>query len=133
MLGLTTAMIDRTGKVWKADLADHKTVHHGQSRILHFGPQAQLILARYLSADPTQPLFGIIRTAYCRAITHACERAEIERWVPHQLRHTTADIVRQRFGLEHAQSALGHSKASMSEHYAKAGHGKASEVALLIG
>ena len=133
MLGLTPGMIDRTGEVWKAALVDHKTQHHGQSRMLHFGPQAQLILARYLSADPTQPLFSIIRTAYCRAITRACERAEIERWVPHQLRHTTADIVRQRFGLEHAQSVLGHSKASMSEHYAKAGHSKASEVALLIG
>jgi integrase len=133
LLKLTTAMIDRTDKVWNATLADHKTVHHGQSRTLHFGPQAQLILTKYLSADPDQPLFKILRTAYCRAITRACERAEIARWVPHQLRHTAADAVRQRFGLEHAQSVLGHSKASMSEHYAKAGHGKASEVALLIG
>ena len=133
MLGLTTAMIARTGEVWKAALVDHKCQHHGQSRTLHFGPQAQLIIMKYLSADPDKPLFNIIRTAYCRAITRVCERAEIERWVPHQLRHKTADIVRQRFGLEHAQSVLGHSKASMSEHYAKVGSIKASEVALLIG
>jgi len=133
LLMLTTAMIDRTGEVWKAALVDHKCQHHGQSRTLHFGPQAQLILAKYLSADPDQPLFKILRTAYCRAITRACEKGGIERWVPHQLRHTAADAVRQQFGLEHTQSVLGHSKANMSEHYAKAGSIKAAEVALKIG
>ena len=133
LLMLTTAMIDRTGEVWKAALVDHKCQHHGQSRTLHFGPQAQLILAKYLSADFDQPLFKILRTAYCRAITRACEKAGIERWVPHQLRHTAADAVRQQFGLEHTQSVLGHSKANMSEHYAKAGSIKAAEVALKIG
>ena len=133
LLMLTTAMIDRRGEVWKAALVDHKCQHHGQSRTLHFGPQAQLILAKYLSADPGHPLFKIIRTAYCRAITRACEKAGIDRWVPHQLRHTAADAVRQQFGLEHTQSVLGHSKANMSEHYAKAGSIKAAEVALKIG
>jgi len=67
LLKLTTGMIDRTGDVWKADINDHKTVHHDQSRTLHFGPQAQLILAKYLSADPDAKLFGITRTAFCRA------------------------------------------------------------------
>ena len=133
LLMLTTRMIDRSGSVWKADLADHKCVHHGQRRVLFFGPQTQLILAKYLSADPEQPLFKILRTAYCRSITRACEKAGIARWVPHQLRHTAADTVRQQFGLEHTQSVLGHSKASMSEHYAKAGLTKAAEVALKIG
>lgn len=133
LLKLTTGMIDRTGPVWLARLTGHKTEHHGLSRTLAFGPQSQLILAKHLSADPDAPLFGIIRTAYCRAITRACEKAEIPRWVPHQLRHTAADAIRQQFGLEHTQAVLGHAKANMSEHYAKAGMGKAAEVALKIG
>jgi integrase len=92
-----------------------------------------LILRKYLSADPAEPLFPITRHAYCRAVTRACEKAGIDRWIPHQLRHTAADTVRQQFGLEHCQSVLGHSKADMSEHYAKAGSAKAHEVALKIG
>lgn len=133
LLSLTTGAIDRTGEVWTAELSDHKTAHHGQSRTLHFGPQSQLILTRHLSADPRQPVFPITRHAYCRAITRACEKAGIERWVPHQLRHTAAGVVRDQFGLEHCQSVLGHSKADMTEHYAKAGTAKAQEVALKIG
>ena len=133
LLQLTTGAIRREGAVWTAELTDHKTRHHGQSRTLHFGPQSQLILRKYLSADPAEPMFKIIRTAYCRAITRACEKAGIDRWVPHQLRHTAADVVRQQFGLEHCQSVLGHSKADMTEHYAKAGQAKAHEVALKIG
>ena len=133
MLALTTGAINRTAEVWTAELSDHKTLHHGKSRTLHFGPKVQLILRKHLSADPAEPLFKITRHAYCRAVTRACEKAGIERWIPHQLRHTAADTVRQQFGLEHTQSVLGHSKASMSEHYAKAGQAKAAEVALKIG
>jgi len=133
LLQLTTGGINRTGDVWAAELSDHKTRHHGQRRVLHFGPKSQLILSRYLSADPDAQLFPITRAAYCRAITRACDQAKIERWVPHQLRHTAADTVRQSFGLEHCQSILGHSKADMTEHYAKAGQAKAAEVARAIG
>lgn len=133
LLGLTTRAINRTGEVWAAVLGDHKTSHHGQSRTLHFGPQSQLILTRHLKADPNALMFNITRNGYRRAVTRACEVAKIDRWVPHQLRHTAAEAVRQQFGLEHCQSVLGHSKADMTEHYAKAGSEKAREVALKIG
>ena len=73
------------------------------------------------------------RIAYRRAITRACERLGIDRWVPHQLRHTNADVVREEFGLVYVQSVLGHAKANMSEHYAKASRKKAAEVARKIG
>ena len=126
-------MLIRTGDVWKADISDHKTVHHDQSRTVFFGPHAQVILKKYLSADPDAKLFGITRTAFCRAITRACEKAGIDRWVPHQMRHTTGHNVREEFGLEHTQAVLGHSKASMTEHYAKASRTKAAEVARKVG
>ena len=133
LLKLTTGMIDRTGDVWKADISDHKTVHHDQSRTLHFGPHAQLILAKYLSADPAARLFGMSRNAFCRTITRACDKAGIERWVPHQMRHTNACDVREQFGLEHTQAVLGHAHADMTQHYAKVSSKKAAEVARKIG
>ena len=79
LLALTTGAINRTGEVWTAELSDHKTAHHGQSRTLHFGPKVQLILRKYLSADPAEPLFPITRHAYCRAVTRGCEKAGIAR------------------------------------------------------
>lgn len=112
-------MLIRTGDVWKADISDHKTVHHDQSRTVFFGPHAQVILKKYLSADPDERLFKITGAAYRRAITRACERLGIDRWTPHCLRHTNADNVREKFGLEHTQAVLGHAHADMTQHYAK--------------
>lgn len=40
ILGPTAAAIDRSGQVWSANLGDHKTVHHGHTRILAIGPKA---------------------------------------------------------------------------------------------
>ncbi len=147
LLMLSTAMIDRSGDVWSAKLADHKCQHKGKSRTLFFGPKVQLILKRYLSADPGKPLFAITRCAYCRAITRGCEivfgmpekllkipkklsakeKAERRRlasewreqhcWTPHWLRHTAATRVREQLGIESTQALLGHSAIDMSEHY----------------
>ncbi len=133
LLSLTTGMIDRSGPVWLAKLVNHKNIHHGQARTLAIGPKAQLILTKYLLADTSKPVFEIRRDAYCRAITRACERLEVPRWVSHQLRHTAADNVRSQFGLEHTQAVLDHAKADMSEHYAKIGMSHAAEVALKFG
>lgn len=55
---LKTPGINRTGPVWFATLDKHKTAHHGLTRTICFGPQAQLILNRYLKADPDAYLFS---------------------------------------------------------------------------
>ncbi|MSU79967.1 MAG: site-specific integrase [Gemmataceae bacterium] len=55
---LKTPDIDRTGPAWFATLDKHKTAHHGHTRTICFGPQAQLILNRYLKADPDAFLFS---------------------------------------------------------------------------
>ena len=133
LLKLKTGMLDRSGDVWVAEISDHKTAHHDQSRTLYFGPQSQAILTKYLSADPNEMLFDITRAAYCRAITRACEKSGIERWVPHQMRHTNAKNVREEFGLDHTQAVLGHAHVDMTQHYAKISSKKAAEVARAIG
>lgn len=134
LLGLTTGMIDRSGPVWVARLETHKTIHHGHSRTLAIGPKAQAILEKYLlSDDPNKLILRMTRCAYNRAIVRACTILEIPRFVPHQLRHTAAVAIREKFGLEHVQSVLGHASADMSEHYGRLGILKAVEVAMKLG
>ena len=99
LLSLTTGAINRTGEVWTAELSDHKTRHHGQSRTLHFGPQSQLILRKYLSADSAEVVFRYSRAAYCRAVTRACEKAGIERWIPHHGTSAIFDLILKEQGI----------------------------------
>ncbi len=131
---LTTEMIDRSGDVWRAKLIDHKMSHAGTTRTLYFGPQAQLILTRYLNPkEPDGRLFPIRRTSYSHTIQCACRRAGVTPFVPHQLRHTAATRLREEYDLETAQTVLGHAKADMTEHYARRNEAKAVEVARAVG
>ena len=69
-----------------------------------------------------------------RAMTRACEKAGVPPITPHRLRHMAAVSIRNQFGLEHARATLGHTVASMTEHYSKmAGAKLASEVAAAVG
>jgi len=71
--------------------------------------------------------------SYRRAIERAAKKAGVERWTPHRLRHTAATEVRRQFGLDAAQSLLGHKHASVSEIYAELNTAKASDIARRIG
>ena len=134
LLTLTTPeMIEQTGNVWKANLDDHKCVHHGQTRTLHFGPQAKVILKKYVTETTGQRLFNITRTAYCRAITRACEKAGIDRWTPHWLRHTFCIRVREQYGIEAAQTLAGHKTSEMTDRYSSKMDKLASETAAAVG
>lgn len=68
LVGLTMSMLDRSGPVWLAHLTDHKTAHHGKERVLVFGPQAQAILLKYLTAKPSNRLFKISRRWYGHSV-----------------------------------------------------------------
>lgn len=133
LLKLTTEMIDRRAAIWSAKITDHKTVHHGKERVLYFGPQAQLILSRYISADPTQRLFPVRRDTYSKAIGSALKKLKLPHWSPHWLRHTAASHFREEFGLESAQVMLGHSKMDMTQLYAQQNHKAAVAVVAKIG
>ncbi|QDS91671.1 Phage integrase family protein [Roseimaritima multifibrata] len=54
---LTPGCIDREGEVWIATLTEHKTKHHGHSRRLFIGPQAQGILLPYLDRNCDEKIF----------------------------------------------------------------------------
>ncbi len=72
--------------------------------------------------------------AYADGIEAACKKAGVPHWHPHQLRHMRAAELRQQFGLESVRAALGHSFASMTDHYSKSADTElASRVAALAG
>lgn len=103
------------------------------------------------------------KDSYCRAISRGCELAfgmpaELRKtlkglsvqertrlrklaanwraqhcWSPNQLRHAAATQIRQRFGLEAAQAALGHSAADVTQIYAERDFGLAATVARQMG
>jgi integrase len=40
--------LDRSGEIWESRPASHKTQHHGKSRVVFIGPQAQAVILPYL-------------------------------------------------------------------------------------
>jgi integrase len=55
------------------------------------------------------------------------------RWSPHQLRHTAATRIRREFDIDAAKAVLGHSATNMTGRYAEIDHGRAVQVAKMIG
>ncbi len=58
LVKITPAMVDRSSKVWRITLSDHKTAYRGLSRTLYVGPQAQQILKPYLLRDENAACFS---------------------------------------------------------------------------
>lgn len=55
------------------------------------------------------------------------------KWCPLQLHHSAATTIRKRFGLEAAQTVLGHSKADVTQIYAERDYALAAMVARDVG
>jgi integrase len=75
LVGLSVGDLDRTGELWRVDLAKHKTSHKGKARTLFFNVTAQAILLKYLKAYPDAPLFNTTRMLFGNAVKRACELA----------------------------------------------------------
>ncbi|MDB5352700.1 MAG: Phage integrase family protein [Planctomycetota bacterium] len=97
--------------------------------------------------------------AYAHAIARACDRAflhstlskvrakdlsieqraelkewrRLQRWHPHQLRHSAATQLRKEFGLDVARVVLGHTSPAVTETYAEVDREKAVRAMKLIG
>ena len=54
-------------------------------------------------------------------------------WHPNQLRHSAATEIRRRFGLEAAQTVLGHARADVTQVYAQRDHALAADIMGKIG
>jgi integrase len=71
--------------------------------------------------------------SYCHAVGCACEKAGIDKWHPHQLRHNAATILRREFGLDVAKAVLGHSTLATTLLYAEADQEKARTAMEKVG
>lgn len=100
-----------------------------------------------LSMQPRKPSSRVRkrfdRNAITRAVTRAIAKANKARaeeglpllphWTPYQLRYTRLREIRKAGGREAAQAIAGHSRATMTDHYAPANWGKAARAALRNG
>lgn len=78
-------------------------------------------MERKRAEDPIRPpgeLYDV--RAYARAIRRATEKAEVDAWSPHQLRHLAATLARKRAGAEVARVVLTHSDLDATNVYAEA-------------
>ena len=71
---LTPGMIDRSGPIWTATLAHHKTAHRGKERVIYLGPQAQAVILKYLVRAEDAPLFSPAEAEAERRAKQAAER-----------------------------------------------------------
>jgi integrase len=67
------------------------------------------------------------------AIKSGTEPAPIPDWSPNQLRHSAATEIRRKFGLEAAQTVLGHAKADVTQIYAERDYTLAASIMEKIG
>lgn len=129
----------------------HKTEYLGSDLVIPVGPRAREVITHYLAASRGGLLFtprrarhnGKAREAYTawsyrKAIVRAQDRA-IRRgtlaahWTPHQLRHARGHAIRERYGLEAAQAALGHASITATQIYSAARLDLARTIALAEG
>ena len=88
-----------------------------------------------------KPMFT--KDSIARAVTRAIEKANKARekngepplphWTPYQLRYTRLREIRKHGGREAAQATAGHSRATMTDHYAPANWGKVARFAAQHG
>ena len=158
-IALKWSEINTTKPVWTYCPKHHKTAHKGKKRVIVIGPQGQRVLngLREMSRsdyvfDPQVGFEEFVRKTYgdkakarkvgdCytkhglnSSVRNACDKAEIPRWSPGQLRKTRATNARQQGDLETAQQVLGHSSKQTTErHYAEVDLSRAEANALQFG
>jgi integrase len=71
--------------------------------------------------------------AYRRAIARACKAANVTPWHPHQLRHSTATNLREKYGIEASQVVLCHSDANITLVYAEKNFAMAERIMAEVG
>lgn len=135
--------LDTSAAVWVYQPHFHKTQHHGKERRIPLGPKAQGIIRDFLTRDMTAFLFRsshhkaslprYTRDSYYQSVMRACQRANVRRWSPGQLRHNAATVIRAAHGLEAAKVILGHAKIETTQVYAEADFEKAWRIMAEVG
>ncbi len=138
---------DRDRATWRYRPPMHKTAHRGQYRDVPIGPQARTILEAHAVGraddeyvfDPRRSLARIAGTgdiikmrrkpssrvgtmftsnAIRVAIQRAAAAAGVPSWTAYQLRYLRLREVRRDYGPEAARATAGHTRDTMTAHYA---------------
>jgi len=104
-------------------------LHQLRKTPLHHGNRPK---ARKADAK-RQPADVYTTDSYRRAIRRVCDRFGIPKWSPNQIRHTAGTEIRKEYGLEAAQTVLGHSNAAVTEIYAERDMALAAKIARELG
>ncbi len=126
----------------------HKTEHLDREICLPLGPRAQHWIAPYLQRDsnafcfnPQEGRNGSNRRyndhyavwTYRQAIKRVQEKVGVPPWTPHQLRHARGQLVRDKYGVEAAQSVLAHDSLDATQIYAERALATAIRISQEIG
>jgi integrase len=135
--------LDRPAEAFIFSPAESEKQRHARQRRNRKSPMTPSQAKRKPKAKPKRPKRDRYDTAsYRRAIDYAVKMAnkkrkenepEIPSWFPLQLRHTRATEVRRRYGLDGAQSALGHKNADVTQVYAEKNLELAVRIAMETG
>jgi integrase len=125
----------------KPDLADYLFSPAAAVTELHDGRRAGRLskptpseLARRCAGGPgLRHSLRYSTNTYRQAIVRACRKAGVPQWSPLQLRHTAATMIRARYGLEAAQTILGHAKPDTTLIYAERDEAKARAIMKEVG
>jgi integrase len=71
--------------------------------------------------------------SYRRAIERGCKAAKIPPWSPNRLRHSRATDLRRQFGIEAAQTVLGHAELAVTQVYAERDFAAARRIMAEVG
>jgi len=138
---------DRDRDTWRYRPPVHKTAHRGQYRDIPIGPQARAILEAHAAGrpddeyvfDPRRSLARVVSNgatikmrrrpssrvgtmftsnAIRVAIKRAAEAAGVPAWTAYQLRYLRLREIRRDYGPEAARATAGHTRDTMTAHYA---------------
>jgi integrase len=85
--------LDRDGPVWLDKPSKHKTEHYGHERTIAIGPQAQLVLRKYLRDDLTAFVFSpAVQDRLIKAMLRANRKTKVQ---PSQVDRSRPDAVRK--------------------------------------
>lgn len=71
--------------------------------------------------------------SYRRAIERGCKAARVPVWSPNRLRHSRATDLRRQYGIEAAQTVLGHAELAVTQVYAERDFAAARKIMAEVG
>ncbi|MGE0537448.1 MAG: tyrosine-type recombinase/integrase [Pirellulales bacterium] len=136
---ILTPFLDRPQQAYLFSPAEAEDYRQEQRRRARKSPMTPSQSARCPRVNPKRAKRAAYDVdSYRRAISYGIAKARraglaVEHWHPLQLRHLHATRVREKYGLEGAQVALGHARADVTQVYAERNLALARRIAVQLG